>query len=107
MYLFALTLTVFAPAGFTGRLVTQYLSTHPQRAAFTLGVCARSKEKLEKVKKELKLDDSVRPFYADVTKREDVEAVVKEAKVIINTVGPYWRWGTPVVRYVPCFLILV
>ena len=37
-------------------------------------------------------------YYADVTNRDEVEAVVDEARVVINAVGPYWRWGTPVVR---------
>lgn len=31
-------------------------------------------------------------------KPSDVDAVVKRARVVINTVGPYWRWGTSVVR---------
>jgi short subunit dehydrogenase-like uncharacterized protein len=50
------------------------------------------------VKKKLQLDDSVREFCVDVTKPEEVDQVVRSVKVVINTVGPYWRWGTPVVR---------
>ncbi len=34
----------------------------------------------------------------DVNRYEDVEAAVKETKVVINVVGPYWIWGTNVVR---------
>ena len=49
------------------------------------------------------LDESVKVYYADVTNRDEVEAVVDEAKVVINAVGPYWRWGTPVVRQVVIF----
>lgn len=29
---------------------------------------------------------------------EDVERIVKTARVVINTVGPFHRYGTPVVR---------
>ena len=36
----------------------------------------------------------------DVTDETAVEELVKQFKVIANTVGPYWRWGTPVVKYV-------
>jgi short subunit dehydrogenase-like uncharacterized protein len=28
---------------------------------------------------------------------KSVDAAVQHARVIINTVGPYWSWGTPVV----------
>jgi short subunit dehydrogenase-like uncharacterized protein len=34
----------------------------------------------------------------DITKPGDVDAVVRQASVVINTIGPYWRWGTSVVR---------
>lgn len=34
----------------------------------------------------------------DVTNVNDVDRVVQRARVIINAVGPYWRWGTPVVK---------
>ena len=36
----------------------------------------------------------------DVTNDDDVERVIRRVKVVINTVGPYWRWGTGVVRCV-------
>ena len=89
-----------ARAGFTGHLITAYLAAHPEKARFTFGICARSKDKLHALRKELQLDDSVKDFYADVTKREEVDAVVRQSKVIINAVGPFWEWGTPVVRCV-------
>jgi short subunit dehydrogenase-like uncharacterized protein len=37
-------------------------------------------------------------FTVDVTNPSDVSAVVQQARVVINTIGPYWRWGTSVVR---------
>ena len=36
----------------------------------------------------------------DVNRYADVEAAVKDTKVVINVVGPYWLWGTNVVRCV-------
>ena len=88
------------PPGYTGQLITQYLAAHPQRSSFTLGVAARSKSKLAQTKQKLGLDDSVKEFYVDVTKVEEVDDIVRQSKVVINAVGPYWRWGTPVVRCV-------
>ncbi|EPQ55373.1 hypothetical protein GLOTRDRAFT_116281 [Gloeophyllum trabeum ATCC 11539] len=85
-------------SGYTGQLTTRYLSTHPQRAEFTFAVGARSREKLEKLAKDLNLGDDVELVQVDVTNADDVERAVANAKVVVNTVGPYWRWGTNVVK---------
>ncbi|KXN89437.1 hypothetical protein AN958_05599 [Leucoagaricus sp. SymC.cos] len=92
-------LLVLGATGFTGRLITRYLSVHPQRNGFTFAVGARSSAKLQTLLEDLNLEDdaSIGKVQVDVTKPEDVEKAVKSTRVIINTVGPYWRWGTPVV----------
>ncbi|KAH9485646.1 Putative trans-acting enoyl reductase [Psilocybe cubensis] len=84
--------------GYTGGLITRYLSVHPQRAHFSLALGARSADKLKKFAQELGLSGSVKFVQVDVTKEDEVEAAVKSTRVVINTVGPYWLWGTPVVR---------
>lgn len=84
--------------GFTGRLVARYLAAHPQRGRFTWVVAARSPAKLEALAKELKLSPDVGLVILDVTNEKDVERVVKTARVVINTVGPFHRYGTPVVK---------
>ncbi|TFK88041.1 hypothetical protein K466DRAFT_88124 [Polyporus arcularius HHB13444] len=89
---------VLGATGFTGRLITRYLYNHPQRGAFTFAIGIRSRSKGEELKKSLGLDDSVKIVQVDVNRYEDVEAAVKETKVVINVVGPYWIWGTNVVR---------
>lgn len=86
--------------GFTGRLVTKQLINHRNRASFTLALAARSHDKLTEVATALNLDDQVSLLTLDVTKADEVENAVKSAKVVVNTVGPYWLWGTPVVQYV-------
>ena len=78
--------------------MTEYLSAHPDRSRFTFGICGRSPEKLVGLQSELQLPDAVKVFYADVTKREEVEGVVKQAKVVISAVGPFWKYGTPIAR---------
>jgi short subunit dehydrogenase-like uncharacterized protein len=88
-------------AGYTGRLVTRYLNSHPQRALFTFATAARSPNKLAALYKELDLDEEQVPqVQVDVTKEDELEAAVKMVKVVINTIGPYWKWGTPVVKFV-------
>ncbi|OJA20837.1 hypothetical protein AZE42_02498 [Rhizopogon vesiculosus] len=90
---------ILGATGYTGRLIAQYLAAHPQRSSFTFGLAARSQSRLENVVRGLNLPEGDIPtFIVDITKPSDVDAVVQHAKVVINTVGPYWRWGTSVVR---------
>ena len=92
---------VLGATGYTGRLVARYLNGHPQhRTSFSLAIAGRSKAKLDALKEQEKLDDAVAIVQVDVTQPNDVERAVKDAKVVINTVGPFVRWGTPVVRCV-------
>ena len=92
---------VLGATGFTGNLITRYLSVHPQRSQFSLALGARSPRKLNALVKKLNLSEpSVKLVLVDVTDEVDVERAVCSARVVINTVGPYWLWGTPVVRYV-------
>ena len=44
------------------------------------------------------VDESVRVVQVDVAQYSDVEAVVRDVKVVVNVVGPYWLWGKNVVR---------
>jgi short subunit dehydrogenase-like uncharacterized protein len=87
-------------AGFTGRLVTKQLNNHREHASFTFALAARSRAKLVALAAELDLNAQTSLLTLDVTKTNEVEEIVRTAKVVINTVGPYWLFGTPVVRYV-------
>jgi short subunit dehydrogenase-like uncharacterized protein len=74
------------------------LYAHPERGSkFTFAVGARSKSKLEGLVSELSLDNTVEVILVDVANPEQVNAAVKKVKVVLNTVGPFMRWGTPVV----------
>lgn len=84
--------------GYTGRLIARYLATHAQRTAFSFGLAARSDSKLKGLLRENADLKDVPTFVVDVTNADDVDKAVQRARVIINAVGPYWRWGTPVVR---------
>ena len=88
---------ILGATGTTGRQTALYLDKHPQRSLFTFAVAGRSKAKLDSVVAEL--DSAVPVFIFDVNDADQVDRVVQNAKIIINTVGPYWRWGTPVVKY--------
>jgi len=94
------------PAGFMGRLVTKQLDAHRDRMAFTFALGARSKTKLAALVSELDINAQVPILEVDLTSVHDVERAVKSSKVVINTVGPFWKSGTHVVRYAYCSLQL-
>ena len=54
--------------------------------------------KLEKIVAELQLKDTVTLVDVDVSSRPSLDAAIKRARIVINTVGPYWTWGTSVVE---------
>ena len=79
-------------------MITDVLQNHRERPSFSFGIAARSQSKLTKLQEELGLDKSVQQFVVDVTDHQQVENVVSQASVVINTVGPFWTWGTAVVE---------
>ncbi|KAF8963594.1 Saccharopine dehydrogenase-domain-containing protein [Flammula alnicola] len=89
---------VLGATGYTGGLITRYLSAHPQRSQFSLAIGARSPQKLKELVQQLSLPSSVKIIQVDVTNPDEIDAAVSQTRVVINTVGPYWLWGTPVVR---------
>ncbi|KAH8827838.1 Saccharopine dehydrogenase-domain-containing protein [Flagelloscypha sp. PMI_526] len=90
---------VLGATGFTGVLITRYLLVHPERSKFTFGIAGRSKEKLDALLASLsKTEKDIPVVVVDVLKPEEIEAAVIQARVVINTVGPFWRWGTNVVK---------
>ena len=95
-------------SGFTGKYIAEYLNSHPERLGsipFTFAIAGRSQKKLEEVKRELKLGHEVGVLVVNVGDYASVEAAVTKTKVVINTVGPYWKCGDHVVRCVRCSAI--
>ncbi len=78
----------------------RYLAKHPHRNTFTFALGVRSTKKGEELKKAVGIadDGGVPILQVDVMKYEMVEAAVRQTKVVINAAGPYWLWGTNVVR---------
>lgn len=82
--------------GFCGRHAARYVLEHPERSKFTIGLAARSRSKLISIG--LPIEDSVQIFELDILDESSVESAVKQAKVVLNCVGPFWHYGSPVVR---------
>jgi hypothetical protein len=95
--------------GFTGKYIAEYLGSHPERSGptqFTFAIAGRSLERLEEIRGELGLGSEVGVFVVDVADYASVEVVVTQTKVVINTVGPFWRYADHVVRCVHFSMIL-
>lgn len=94
---------VLGATGYTGRLVARYLSTHSEFLdnKFTFALGGRSKDKLGQIASELGISEERVPHViVDVLDAGQVARAVQGVRVVANVVGPYWRWGKLVVKYV-------
>ena len=53
---------------------------------------------MDEIKRELKLGLEVGVLIVNVSDYASVEAAVAQTRVVINTVGPYWKYADHVVR---------
>lgn len=83
---------VYGASGFTGRQAAAYLASRGVR----LALAGRSREKLEALAGTLGGDVGV--LVADSSDPDSVDAAVRRASVVVNTAGPFSRYGDPVVE---------
>jgi short subunit dehydrogenase-like uncharacterized protein len=90
-------IVVFGATGFTGALTAEYLARHaPSETRWALA--GRNQGKLEEVRRRLGAGaEDVPLLRADVTDAASVRSVAEAARVVITTVGPYIRYGEPLV----------
>jgi short subunit dehydrogenase-like uncharacterized protein len=88
--------------GFTGTIIARYLNSHPDFKAgrFTFALGARSSTKCAGVSETLNIHPDVPFRQLDVLDAESMRAAVRSTRVVINAIGPYWRWGKLVARCV-------
>lgn len=91
---------VLGATGYTGKYTCEHIASHLP-TDFRWAVAGRSEAKLKQVAEELKSlnADRIQPGIevAQLTK-EDLTALARKTKVLISTVGPYHKYGTPVVE---------
>jgi len=91
---------LFGATGFTGGLTAEYLAAHAPNGC-RWAIAGRSREKLLAVRERLaEINPScgdLELLVADVTDREALRAVVSRGRVVVTTVGPYLRYGEPLV----------
>ncbi|MGZ4655420.1 MAG: saccharopine dehydrogenase family protein [Blastococcus sp.] len=93
-----LDVVVFGATGFTGRLVAGYLAEQAP-AGVHIGLAARSPERLADVREALGPAAAQWPLIiADARDPGSLEAMVSATGLVVTTVGPYQRYGMPLVE---------
>ena len=91
-------IAVFGATGFTGRLVAEYLNDRYENGAdVSWAMVGRSEEKLKAVRDEIGAPGSTPLVVADASDPASLEALAKQAKVVLTTVGPYQLYGNELV----------
>nr|WP_225960751.1 saccharopine dehydrogenase NADP-binding domain-containing protein [Nonomuraea africana] len=84
-------IVLFGASGFTGALTAEYLAEAvPPGCRWALA--GRNRAKLEALGHDVPL------LHADVTDPASLAAVAEQARVVATTVGPYIRYGEPLVK---------
>jgi len=92
-------LTVWGATGYTGRLVAEALAAHAP-AGFRWAIGGRDAMRLDGLLAEL-ANARTPPsgtFVGDALDDASMRALANSSRVILTTVGPYARYGTPLVR---------
>ena len=88
-------LVIYGATGFTGALVAEYL--HQTQSSLSWAIAGRSQRKLDLLKDRINAPD-LETIVADSESSDDMRRLVTSTRVVISTVGPYARFGTPLVE---------
>ncbi|MGW0023825.1 saccharopine dehydrogenase family protein [Rhodococcus sp. NPDC003383] len=93
-----LDIVVYGATGFVGRLTAAYLAEHLP-SGLKAGLAGRSRSRLEKVRADLGGTAADWPILeADAGDPESLAALAAATRIVITTVGPYARYGMPLVQ---------
>jgi short subunit dehydrogenase-like uncharacterized protein len=90
---------IFGATGFTGRLVAEYLNnTYGIGGDVRWAMAGRSATKLAEIRDALGIDQALPLLVADANDAEALANLVKQTHVVLTTVGPYQKYGEPLIR---------
>ena len=85
---------IFGATGFTGKLVAEYFQAeYGSDDSVSWAIAGRNESKLQQVKEELGISDSVTSIIADGDDDDALDALTKRTQVVLTTVGPYQIYG--------------
>ena len=92
---------VWGASGFTGKLVVEYLvETYGVDGELRWAIAGRNRGKLEAVRRSCLADaqcEQLPILIADSDDSGSLEALAQQTRVVCTTVGPYAKYGTPLV----------
>ncbi|GAA6135854.1 saccharopine dehydrogenase NADP-binding domain-containing protein [Oceaniserpentilla sp. 4NH20-0058] len=89
---------LFGATSFVGNILTAYMmEQYPDSQGVTWAMAGRSETKLNALK-DAHQAHNIPHIIADAADPQQLEAMVKQTKVIISTVGPYALYGEPLVK---------
>lgn len=92
---------VYGASGYSGSITCEYIANKAPRG-FKWAISGRDKVKLEELKKNLEKIDpqyaNLDIFVADATNFEQIKKLCDRTSVFISFVGPYRKFGEPIVR---------
>jgi short subunit dehydrogenase-like uncharacterized protein len=95
-------IVLFGATGFTGRLTAEYLARRAAERPFAWAIAGRNTERLAGVRDGLQktVPSAALPsmIEASVDEPATLAAMAAQTRVVATTVGPYQRYGRPVVQ---------
>jgi len=89
---------VYGASSFVGQILTQYLSQHlTEKSEIKWALAGRNKAKLAQVQASTETKD-IDVIIAEAGDSRSLDAMCRQAKVIISTVGPYALYGEPLIK---------
>lgn len=91
---------IFGATGFVGELTARYLAEHAPPGT-RIALAGRSESKLEKIRAQLPPAAADWPLMvADADSPQSLDAMAARARVVCTTVGPYLKYGEPLLSAV-------
>ena len=94
-------IVVFGATGFTGQLVCEYLASSEEIGRTRVALAGRNRAKLERLRAKLASDHpalaDVALVVADSGDTASLAEMASSTRVVLTTVGPYARYGEPLV----------
>ncbi|HEY9824539.1 MAG TPA: saccharopine dehydrogenase NADP-binding domain-containing protein [Stenomitos sp.] len=89
---------LYGASGFVGKQTVQYFAQHPNVKNLRWAIAGRNQQKLESIKAQLEgMAKTVDMFVAPSEDQAAVDEMVSQTQVVLNTAGPFARYGTPIV----------
>ncbi|HEX5762783.1 MAG TPA: saccharopine dehydrogenase NADP-binding domain-containing protein [Solirubrobacterales bacterium] len=92
-----LSVVVFGASGIAGRNVAAYLAERAGEVGASWAVAGRDPAKVERTLGEIGVE-APEILTADIADPESLAAMARRAKVVLDLVGPYTLYGTPVIE---------